>query len=107
MKRVCECQFGFHDQPDLVNVYEGVIGQGTCDLFEGSAAEIDAFESGGQLPLLKRDLADIRRTRESAELAGRFVAKSDFGMTNPEPPWPCAFCSEQREYSGTGSGLGR
>jgi hypothetical protein len=86
MKRVCERQFGFHDQSDLVDVYERVIGQGTCDPFEDSAAEIDAFESDDWLPLLKRDLADIRRTRGSAELAGQFVVKSDFLTKKPEPP---------------------
>ena len=38
------------------------------------------------LPLLKHNLADIQRTRELADLAGRFVAKSDFKMKNLAPP---------------------
>ena len=42
--------------------------------------------NGDWLPLLKHNLADIQRTRELADLAGRFVARSDFNMKNLEPP---------------------
>ena len=71
---------------DLFGIYDALIGQETCDLFEDSAAAIDAFESNDWLPLPKHNLADIQRTREHAELADRFVAKSDFKMKNLVPP---------------------
>ncbi|WP_205738953.1 hypothetical protein [Halonotius pteroides] len=47
---------------------------------------MSAFEAAEWLPLLKHNLADIQRTRGLAELAGRFVARSDFNMKNLEPP---------------------
>jgi hypothetical protein len=79
-------RFDTNDQSDLVGVYDALIGEETCDPFEDSAAAVDAFESGDWLPLLKHNLADIQRTRELADLAGRFVPKSDFSMKNLEPP---------------------
>jgi hypothetical protein len=71
---------------DLVGVYDALIGEETCDPFEDSAAAVDAFESGDWLPLLEHNLADIQRTRELADLAVRFVARSDFKMKNLAPP---------------------
>ena len=79
-------RFDTNDHSDLVGVYDALIGEETCDPFEDSAAAVDAFESGNWLPLLKHNLADIQRTRELADLAGRFVARSDFRMKNLEPP---------------------
>lgn len=79
-------RFDTHDQKDLVGVYETLIRKETCDPFEDSAEAVDAFEDDTWLPLLKHNLADIQRTRELAELAGRFVARSDFKMKNLEPP---------------------
>lgn len=79
-------RFDTNDHSDLVGVYDALIGEETCDPFEDSAAAVDAFESGNWLPLLKHNLADIQRTRELADLAGRFVARSDFKMKNLEPP---------------------
>jgi uncharacterized protein YprB with RNaseH-like and TPR domain len=79
-------RFDTNDHSDLVGVYDALIGEETCDPFEDSAAAVDAFENGNWLPLLKHNLADIQRTRELADLAGRFVARSDFKMKNLEPP---------------------
>ena len=79
-------RFDTNDHSDLVGVYDALIGEETCDPFEDSAAAVDAFESGNWLPLLKHNLADIQRTRELADLAGRFVARSDFRMKNLAPP---------------------
>ena len=79
-------RFDTNDQSDLVGVYDALIGDQTCDPFEDSAQAVDAFEDGNWLPLLKHNLADIQRTRELADLAGRFVARSDFNMKNLEPP---------------------
>jgi uncharacterized protein YprB with RNaseH-like and TPR domain len=79
-------RFDTNDQRDLVGVYDVLVGEETCDPFQDSAAAVDAFESADWLPLLKHNLADIQRTRELADLAGRFVPKSDFSMKNLEPP---------------------
>lgn len=79
-------RFDTNGQHDLVGVYHVLVGDETCDPFEDSAAAVDAFEAADWLPLLEHNLADIRRTRELADLAGRFVAKSDFSMKNLEPP---------------------
>jgi uncharacterized protein YprB with RNaseH-like and TPR domain len=79
-------RFDTGDQSDLVGVYDALVAEDTCDPFEDSAEAVDAFETGDWLPLLKHNLADIQRTRELADLAGRFVAKSDFSMKNLAPP---------------------
>ena len=79
-------RFDTNDQSDLVGVYDALLGAETCDPFADSAAAVDAFEDGEWLPLLKHNLADIQRTRELADLAGRFVPKSDFSMKNLQPP---------------------
>ena len=79
-------RFDTNDQRDLVGVYEQLIGNESCDPFEDSGEAVSAFEAAEWLPLLKHNLADIQRTRELAQLAGRFVPKSDFGMKSLEPP---------------------
>jgi|APHM01.1.fsa_nt_gi hypothetical protein len=79
-------RFDTNDQRDLVGVYEELIGEESCDPFDDSGMAVDAFENEDSLPLLKHNLADIQRTRELAELAGRFVARSDFKIKNLQPP---------------------
>jgi hypothetical protein len=79
-------RFDTDDTRDLVGVYDLLVGDDSCDPFEDSRSAIDAFEAGDWLPLLRHNLADIKRTRELAELAGRFVPKSDFKMKNLGPP---------------------
>lgn len=71
---------------DLVGVYNRLIGGDSCDPFDDSQSAVAAFEAGDWQPLLQHNLADIMRTRELAELAGRFVPRSDFQMKNLEPP---------------------
>jgi len=63
-----------------------LIGNETCDPFEDSGVAVEAFRDRDWEPLLLHNLADIIRTRELAMLAGRYVAKSDFGMKNLDPP---------------------
>jgi hypothetical protein len=79
-------RFDTNDQRDLVGVYDVLVGEETCDPFEDSAAAVDAFEAADWLPLLEHNLADIQRTRELADLAGRFVPRSDFSMKSLQPP---------------------
>lgn len=79
-------RFDTNDQHDLVGVYDALVGEETCDPFEDSEQAVNAFEAGNWLPLLEHNLADIQRTQELADLAGRFVPKSDFSMKNLNPP---------------------
>ena len=79
-------RFNTHDHSDLVGVYDVLVGEETCDPFEDSAEAVDAFETGEWLSLCQHNLADIQRTRKLAELAGQFVARSDFNMKNLQPP---------------------
>ncbi|MCU4717573.1 hypothetical protein [Halapricum hydrolyticum] len=79
-------RFATNDVGDLVGVYNTLIGDDNCDPFTDSEEAVTAFENGDWLPLLKHNLADIERTRELAELAGRFVPSSDFAMKNLAPP---------------------
>jgi hypothetical protein len=79
-------RFNTGDTRDLVGVYDLLVDGENCDPFEDSGSAVDAFEAGDWLALLRHNLADIRRTRELAELAGRFVPKSDFNMKNLAPP---------------------
>lgn len=79
-------RFNTDDTNDLVGVYDHLIGNDTCDPFDDSAEAVSAFEDGSWEPLLLHNLADIQRTREIAVLAGKYVAQSDFGMKNLQPP---------------------
>lgn len=79
-------RFDTGDARDLVGVYDCLVGAETCDPFEDSGRAVEAFETGAWLPLLEHNLADVQRTRELAELAGRFVPSSDFQMKNLAPP---------------------
>ena len=79
-------RFNTHDHSDLVGVYDVLVGEETCDPFDDNAEAVDAFERGEWLSLCQHNLADIQRTRKLAELAGQFVARSDFKMKNLQPP---------------------
>ena len=79
-------RFETGDTNDLVGVYNRLIGTGSCDLFDDSGRAVAAFEAGDWEPLLLHNLADIKRTRELALLAQRYVPKSDFNMKNLSPP---------------------
>jgi hypothetical protein len=75
-----------NDVNDLEGVYDTLIGNAHCDPFEDSGQAVTAFENGDWTELLLHNLADIRRTRQLAALAERYVAKSDFRMKNLSPP---------------------
>ena len=79
-------RFDTNDEKGLVGVYDELIGGTSCDPFEDSGSAVQAFDAGDWEPLLLHNLADIRRTRELAVLAGRYVPQSDFGMKNLNPP---------------------
>lgn len=79
-------RFDTGDHGDLVGVYDALVGTESCDPFEDSASAVSAHESSEWVPLLLHNLADIKRTRELAGLAGRYVPKSDFRMKNLSPP---------------------
>jgi hypothetical protein len=79
-------RFDTGDTSDLVGVYDRLIGDESCDLFDESGQAVDAWEQREWLPLLKHNLADIERNRELAVLAGEYVPKSDFSMKNLAPP---------------------
>lgn len=79
-------RFNTHEHSDLVGVYDVLVGEETCDPFDDSAQAVDAFKSGDWLALCKHNLADIQRTRKLAQLAGQFIARSDFKMKNLQPP---------------------
>lgn len=81
-------RFETGDASDLDGVYDALVGDPTCDPFDGSGEAVAAFEAGDWLPLLLHNIADIRRTRELARLAERYVPASDFGMKNLDPPSP-------------------
>ncbi|UPV75627.1 hypothetical protein M0R89_06065 [Halorussus limi] len=79
-------RFDTNDVRDLVGVYDMLIGDVSYDPFDDSKAAVTAFEQAEWAPLLRHNLADIERTRELAELAGRYVPRSDFSMKNLAPP---------------------
>jgi len=79
-------RFNTDDVRDLVGVYNQLIGGETCDPFDESSEAVDAFENGDWEALLCHNLADIRRTRSIARLAGEYVPQSDFRMKNLNPP---------------------
>jgi uncharacterized protein YprB with RNaseH-like and TPR domain len=74
------------DAADLTTVYDDLIGEDHCDPFTDSESAVAAFENGDWLDLLLHNIADIQRTRALAVLAGQYVAASDFGMKNLDPP---------------------
>jgi hypothetical protein len=79
-------RFNTDDVRDLVGVYNQLIGGETCDPFDESSEAVDAFENGDWEALLCHNLADIRRTRSIACLAGEYVPQSVFRMKNLDPP---------------------
>lgn len=79
-------RFDTNDKQGLVEVYDELIGNDSCDPFEDSGAAVDAFDAGDWEPLLLHNLADIQRTRELAVLASDYVPRSDFNMKNLSPP---------------------
>jgi hypothetical protein len=79
-------RFETDDLSGLEGVYDVLVGESTCDPFNESGEAVAAFEAGNWVPLLLHNIADIRRTRELALLAERYVPTSDFSMKNLDPP---------------------
>ena len=79
-------RFDTGDVNDLVGVYEELIGGEDCDPFDDSVSAVATHEDGDWVPLLLHNLADVKRTRELAVLAGRYIPRSDFNMKNLSPP---------------------
>lgn len=79
-------RFDMGEVNDLEGVYEALVGDDHCDPFEDSEQAVTAHEDGDWTSLLLHNLADIKRTRELAMLAGRYVPKTDFQMKNLAPP---------------------
>lgn len=79
-------RFDTEDENGLVGVYDALIGEEDCDPFVDSGEAVSAFEQGDWRNLLKHNLADIRKTRQLAVLAGKYIPKSDFKMKNLSPP---------------------
>lgn len=74
------------DARDLETVYDALVGGDHGDPFDESAEAVAAHEAGEWAALLAHNLADVRRTRALAALAGEYVPQSDFGMKNLAPP---------------------
>lgn len=74
------------DASDLVTVYDQLVGGTRGDPFADSAGAVDAWDEGAWADLLAHNLADVRRTRELAVLAERYVPRSDFNMKRLDPP---------------------
>lgn len=79
-------RFNTGETGDLVGVYDLLIGGDHGDPFGDSAEAVSAHEAGDWAPLLRHNLADIRRTYELAVLAEQYVAGKDFRMKNLGPP---------------------
>lgn len=74
------------DGGGLEATYDALIGGDHCDPFDDSEAAVTAHERGDWAPLLLHNLADVRRTRQLAALAGEYVPQSDFNMKHLGPP---------------------
>jgi uncharacterized protein YprB with RNaseH-like and TPR domain len=74
------------DATDLVTVYDQLVGGTRGDPFADSAGAVDAWDDERWADLLAHNLADVRRTRELAVLAERYVPRSDFKMKRLDPP---------------------
>ncbi len=55
------------------------------DPFTDSAEAVTAWKDGAFKPLIRHNIADIRRTRTLMDLAERYCSKSDFSMKSLDP----------------------
>jgi hypothetical protein len=71
----------------LPGVYDELLGDGltALDPFADSEAAVEAWERGEFEPLVRHNVADIRRTRALMQLAERYCSKSDFSMKSLDP----------------------
>ncbi len=68
-----------------MTVYDQLVDRDRDNPFADSAGAVRAWEEGAWTDLLAHNLADVRRTRELAVLAERYVPRSDFNMKRLEP----------------------
>ena len=74
-------------ETSLTAVYEELLGDdlGELDPFEDSSEAVDAWESGDFEPVVRHNVADIRRTRALMDVAEKYCSKSDFSMKSLDP----------------------
>ena len=83
---VIESRFNTMDT-SLTAVYEELLGDDLSDLdpFGDSSEAVEAWESGDFEPVVRHNVADIRRTRALMNVAERYCSKSDFSMKSLDP----------------------
>jgi len=83
---VIESRFNTMDT-SLTAVYEELLGDDLSDLdpFGDSSEAVEAWESGDFEPVVRHNVADIRRTRALMDVAERYCSKSDFSMKSLDP----------------------
>lgn len=72
---------------DLETTYGELVGDGlnATDPFEDSGEAVESWKAGEFEPLLRHNLADIRRTRELVAVAEQYCSTSHFSMRSLEP----------------------
>jgi hypothetical protein len=71
----------------LETTYEELVGEGLTDSdpFEGSGEAVESWRAGNFEPLLRHNIADIRRTRALVRVAERYCSTSHFSMRSLGP----------------------
>jgi uncharacterized protein YprB with RNaseH-like and TPR domain len=71
----------------LETTYEELVGAGltASDPFEGSGEAVESWRAGDFEPLLRHNIADIRRTRALVRVAEQYCSKSHFSMRSLGP----------------------
>jgi len=74
-------------ETSLTAVYEELIGKelSNLDPFNDSGEAVDSWENGDFEPVVRHNVADIRRTRALMDVAERYCSKSDFSMKSLDP----------------------
>ena len=86
LMEVIESRFNTTDA-SLTAVYEELLGDDLSDIdpFEDSSEAVDAWEDGDFEPVVRHNVADVRRTRALMDVAERYCSKSDFSMKSLDP----------------------
>jgi hypothetical protein len=74
-------------EASLTAVYDELLGDdwGELDPFEDSSEAVDAWERGDFEPVVRHNVADVRRTRALMDVAEKYCSKSDFSMKSLDP----------------------
>jgi len=74
-------------ETSLTAVYEELIDEDLSNLdpFDDSGEAVDSWENGNFEPVVRHNVADIRRTRALMDVAERYCSKSDFSMKSLDP----------------------